>query len=66
MVVNDIGGHFAQPNFSSRKARSGAMLREMAPAWRGFDQIRETQRAQAELNRLFGGLRFFRRLNFRL
>ena len=34
------------------------MLREMTPAGRRFDPVGQMQRAQADLNRLFGGLRF--------
>jgi HSP20 family protein len=42
------------------------MLREMVPTGRGFDPVRETQRAQADLNRLFGGLRFYLKPEFPL
>ena len=35
------------------------MLKEMVPTRRGFDPVRETQRAQTDLNSLFGGLRFY-------
>jgi HSP20 family protein len=31
----------------------------MPPADRRFDPLRQMQRAQADLNRLFGGLRFY-------
>src|SRR3984893_16824864 len=31
----------------------------MPPAGRRFDPLRQMQRAQADLNRLFGGLRFY-------
>ena len=37
------------------------MLREMPPGAGGLDPIRQMQRTQADLNRLFGGLRFYRR-----
>ena len=35
------------------------MHREMPPAGQRFDPVRQMQRAQADLNRLFGGLRFY-------
>lgn len=34
-------------------------LREMPPAGRRFDPVRQMQRARTDLNRLFGGLRFY-------
>ena len=36
----------------------GEMIREMPPARQRLDPVRQMQRAQADLNRLFGGLRF--------
>jgi HSP20 family protein len=35
------------------------MLREMAPAGLGYNPVREMQRAQADLNRMFGSMRFY-------
>jgi len=35
------------------------MLREMTAAGRRFDPVRQVQRAQSDLNRLFSGLRFY-------
>jgi HSP20 family protein len=67
-VVKDIGIRFAQSLDGSCtfKTRSGAMLKEMAPTGRGFDPVREMQRAQIDLNRLFGGLRLYARSEFPL
>ena len=42
------------------------MLREIGPTGRGFDPVRETQRAQADLNRLFGRLGSYPRPEFPL
>lgn len=42
------------------------MLRGMVPTGQGLDPVREMQRAQADLNRLFGGLRFLPRTEFPL
>src|ERR1700754_443521 len=43
-----------------RRAMVGEMtLRERPSAGRGFDPFRQMQRAQADLNRLFGALRFY-------
>lgn len=46
---------------------SGEMtFREIPPAGRRFDPVRQMQRAQTDLNRLFGGLRFYPATEFPL
>jgi HSP20 family protein len=60
-VVNDANIPFLQSSDSSPafKQRRRAMLRGMAPANRGYNPVIEMQRAQADLNRMFGTMRFY-------
>jgi HSP20 family protein len=46
--------------------RGEMTFREMPPAGRRFDPVRQMQRAQTDLNRLFGGLRFYPATDFPL
>jgi HSP20 family protein len=61
MAVNDVNTPLRQSSNRSRafRQRRKAMLREMAPARHGYNPAFDMRRAQADLNRMFGTMRFY-------
>src|ERR1700710_503026 len=61
MAVNDADIPFLQCFVRSRtfRQRRRVMLRGMTSATRGYNPLLDMQRAQADLNRMFGTMRFY-------